>query len=412
MPIDYHPDEFIGTPFNPCTALLNYQQRWVAWGRYHVVDVFTDRYSETRAIRQTAGLIDMSPLSKYLISGADATAFLDHIMTRDMTRVGIGQIVYSPWCNEHGKVVGDGMICRLAGDTYRLSADPNLAWLRHHSRDYDITLKVLTNEFAIAALQGPLARAILEAALGADCADLRFSRYRSIRLGSLDIDVLRQGFTGEFGYELWVAATDAVELWNRLMHAGQPLGMKPVGFNAHDIARVEAGLLIVGPDYTGAGIDSERGAAIAVDTSHHASPFELGLQAFVDFSKTDFIGKQALLNEQANGSRYQLVGLELPLANLMAHYQQLHLPPEIGAQAYWYPMTVTSQGRPVGRATSVTWAPTVSKLVGFGHLETTIVQQNSPLIVHWPLPDGFAGIAARIVPLPFIGLNRSSDAPG
>ena len=264
--------DFFGTPFNVRTAPLNINQRWVAWDKYHTVDVFKGFDLEYRAIRKGAATIDMSPLGKYDIAGPDAERFVDYLVTRDVTKQQIGQICYSPWCNEKGKTVGDGMIFRLEQDKFRLSADPQYHWLNEHARGFDVEVTDISDDYGILALQGPKSQLVLTAATAEDWSDFAFSRIRHIEIDGVAVAIMRQGFTGEHGYELWVRSEHAVTVWDAVYKNARQFDLQPAGFHAHDVARMEAGLVIVGPDYTGAGIDSDRGAAIEVDRRDQRSP--------------------------------------------------------------------------------------------------------------------------------------------
>ena len=398
--------EFRGTPFNPCTAPLNLNQKWVAWDVYHVVDVFTEADDELRAIREAAALIDMSPLAKYEFSGRDSQRFVDYLITRDASGIEIGQILYTSWCDQAGKIVSDGMVFRIDEDRFRITGDPCLHWLETASQGFDVQIEDVTHRLAIASLQGPRSREVLEAAAGGDWSDLRFSRIRTSKIASVEVEVARQGFTGERGYEICVAGENAVPVWDGLMTAGRDFGIRPAGRVAADVARIEAGLIIPGPDYTKGGVSDERGSAIQVDEENKTSPYEVGLGRFVDLGKKTFLGKEALQEEARGGSSQGMVGLLIDWQDVAALFTEQSLPPVVVPTAQWYPSPAIREGRRVGRATSIVWSPSANSLVGFGFLERRFCEPGSTVSVEFHA-KGKNGLARAIVTeLPFLRRRR------
>ncbi|MDQ3871345.1 MAG: aminomethyltransferase family protein, partial [Chloroflexota bacterium] len=242
----------IGTAFHPRTAPLNRKLQWREWAGYFAASVYAEHHDiEYNAIREAAALIDVTPLYKYRISGPDATRLVDRVITRDATSIGVGQVVYTCWCDEAGKVLDDGTVARLDETSYRwTAAEPNLRWIRHNARGLDVQVDEITDSTAALALQGPLSRGVLEAATGESFADLRYFRRRESQVGGIAVDVSRTGYTGDLGYELWVDAAEAVALWDTLIDAGAAFGLRAVGILALDVARLEAGLILLDVDYT------------------------------------------------------------------------------------------------------------------------------------------------------------------
>src|SRR5689334_4366088 len=286
----------VGTAFHPATAPLNRKQQWREWSGYFASSAYADAHDiEYNAIREAAALIDVSPLYKYLVGGHDAAALVDRVITRDATKITPGRVIYTPWCDEHGKVIDDGTIHALDDGTFRwTAADPQLRWLRMNAAGLDVTIDDATESTAAVALQGPQSRAVLEAATGESFADLRYFRRRAsaIKVGrrKVAVDVSRTGYTGDLGYELWVAADHAVDLWNALWAAGQDHAIRPAGMLALDVVRLEAGLILLEVDYTS--------ARHAINPEQNYSPFEIGLGRLVSFDKMDYVGRLALLREQ------------------------------------------------------------------------------------------------------------------
>src|SRR6185503_17613785 len=213
---------------------------------------------------------------------------------RDATKMPVGGVIYTPWCDENGKVVDDGTIHRLDEARYRwTAADPQLRWLRQNSAGLDVTIDEETEATAALALQGPLSRDVLEAATGESFADLRYFRRRASKIGKVAVDVSRTGYTGDLGYELWIPTDGAVKVWDELIKAGAAYGIRPAGMLALDVVRLEAGLILIEVDYTS--------ARHALNPEQNYSPFEIGLGRLISFEKGDFVGRLALEREQRAG---------------------------------------------------------------------------------------------------------------
>ena len=398
---------FIDTPFTPRMAPLNLNQRWVAWDRYHVVDTFAGFDTEYQAIRNRAALIDMSPLSKYEIIGPDAERFLDYLLTRDMSTQQVGQIYYSPWCNEHGKTVGDGMIFRQDQNRFRISTDPQYHWFSLQAQDFDVEIIDISADYGILALQGPLSQRVLEAVTGENWSDFAFSRMRHIQVNGAAVDIMRQGFTGELGYELWMKTDGAIAVWDVIYAHADSFGLEPAGFHSHDVARMEAGLLIVGPDYTGAGTDSQRGAAIEVERQDERSPYEMRLGNFVHLGKADFIGKQALQREQETGNTRQMRGLLIDWQGIADIFIRQGLPPVVVPVPIWYPLNIMKHDNCIGRATSVAWSPAANSIAGFAFIDTEYSATGTEVSVQFDIGSETVPVDATVADLPFIDIRRA-----
>ena len=314
----------VGTAFHPRTSPLNRKMQWREWSGYFASSVYADAHDiEYNAIREAAALIDVSPLYKYLVSGPDALRLVDRVVTRDATKLSVGGVIYTPWCDEHGKVVDDGTVHRLDERLYRwTAADPQLRWLRQNSAGLDVTITEETEATAALALQGPLSRDVLEAATGESFDDLRYFRRRASKVGKVKVDVSRTGYTGDLGYELWIPAEGAVKVWDALMAAGAAYGIRPAGMLALDVVRLEAGLVLIEVDYTS--------ARHAMNPEQNYSPGEIGLGRLVNFDKGDFVGRLALEREaKAGGPERRLVGLQLDWYDIEGLYDAQGLPPAI-----------------------------------------------------------------------------------
>jgi aminomethyltransferase len=406
----FRPDGIVGTPFHERTARSSQTPWYFNWDLRHVVDVYDDFYGELKAIRETVAMGDMSPLCKAEISGPDAARFVDWVIPRDTSDLKVGSIYYTPWCNHDGKVISDGLVFRDSEDSYRFTGDPTVEWFRQIAGGYDIEIKDVTDDFGILAIQGPRSQEVLDLATGQDWSDLDFSRLRPATVGGVAVEIARQGFTGELGYELLTPVDLGAAVWDAIAEAGESYGIRPCGEWAIDVARVEAGLMIPGPDYANAGPDPTGSHTVsASNPQFHSSPFELGMGWLVDLTKDEFVGKEALVAEQETGGpRRTLVGLDIDWHQIVAANVDQGVPPNVSPRVEWVAKPLTVEGRPVGRATSITWAPTVGKLIGFGHVEKGSGEPGTRVTITWDVAGTGTTIEAlaTVSKLPFLDLRR------
>jgi aminomethyltransferase len=376
--------------------------QWREWSGYFASSVYADYHDiEYNAIREAAALIDVSPLFKYEVSGPDALRLVDRVITRDATRLKVGQVFYTPWCDELGKVIDDGTVHRLTEDRFRwTAADPQLRWLRQNAVGLDATIEETTERTASLALQGPLSRDVLEAAAGESFADLRYFRRRGTTIGGFAVDVSRTGYTGDLGYELWVGVDHAVELWDLLMAAGKAFGIRPAGMLALDIVRLEAGLILLEVDYTS--------ARHAMNAEQAYSPAEVGLGRLVDLDKAEFVGKRALAAEAGRGGPpRRLVGLEIEWAGIEALHAAHDLPPSAPATVSRSAVPLFDQGgRQIGRATSTGWSPILKKPIALGSVPRAYERLGSRVALEWTVEGRRGRVNATVVELPFLDLPR------
>ena len=397
----------VGTAFHPATAPLNRKQQWREWSGYYASSVYADAHDiEYNAIREAAALIDVSPLYKYTVSGPDALRLVDRVITRDATKLNPGRVFYTPWCDEHGKVIDDGTVHHLDDGTFRwTAADPQLRWLRQNASGLDVTIDDVSESVAAVALQGPLARDVLEAATGASFADLRYFRRRSATFKAsrkkVAIDVSRTGYTGDLGYELWVPVEHAVALWESLVAAGRAYGIRPAGMLALDVVRLEAGLILLEVDYTS--------ARHAMNPDQNYSPGEIGLGRLVSLDKADFVGRLALEREvRAGGPGRRLVGLELDWYDIEGLFSAQGLPPAISPVVDRSPRPVFAGGRQVGRATSVGWSPILKQAIALASIAPAHEPLGSRVDVEWTVEGRRGRVAGTVVALPFLNLERKT----
>jgi aminomethyltransferase len=396
----------VGTAFYPRTAPLNRKLQWREWSGYLAASAYHDSHEiEYNAIREAAALIDVSPLYKYLVSGPDATALVDRVITRDASKLAVGRVYYTSWCNEHGLVVDDGTVAHLDDGTYRwTAADPSLRWFRMNARGLDVEIEDVSERVSALAVQGPLSRDVLEAVTETPWGDLKYFGRRAAQVGRFPVDVSRTGYTGDLGYEVWVESGDAVELWDAFVRAGGPYGIRPAGMLALDIARIEAGLILIEVDF-----DSVRRSLIPEQSF---SPFELGvLGRFVDFEKpADFVGRRALEREQERGGRPRsLVGLELEWEPLEELYEARGLTPTLETAASRAPLPLYTRGRQIGKATSTTWSPILKKVVALASVRADHSELGTTIEVEWTVEARRSRTAATVVELPFFNPKRKTS---
>ena len=392
----------IGTAFHERTAPLNRKMQWREWAGYWSAVSYADHHDiEYNAIRVAAALIDVSPLYKYLVTGPDAVRLIDRVIVRNAQRLAVGQVYYTCWCDEDGKVVDDGTITRLDDTTYRwTAADPTLRWIRLNATGLDVDVQEVSESTAALALQGPLSRAVLEAATGEDFSAVRYFRGRPASMAGLDMYVTRTGYTGDLGYELWIDAGDAVRAWDVLMEVGAAHGLRPAGLGALDVVRLEAGLILLDVDYT-----SSRHAVIPEQAY---SPFEIGLGRLVDFAKpAAFVGRRALERERdAGGPARRLAGLDIGWAGVERLYELQGLFPAFEAAAWRSHVPVYSGSRQVGRATSGTWSPVLKKNIALAQVDADRAEPGTRLELEWTVEARRGRAPAVVTELPFFDPPR------
>jgi aminomethyltransferase len=394
----------VGTAFHPRTGALNRKMQWREWSGFYAASAYADAPDiEYNAIREAAALIDVSPLFKYRVTGPDTMKLVDRVTVRSAAKLQVNQVWYTCWCDEHGKVIDDGTITRLDETTLRwTAADPSLRWLRMNGTGLDVDVEEITETTSALALQGPLSRDVLEAATGQAFGDLRYFRRRPSRVGDIDVDVTRTGYTGDLGYELWVDSEHAVELWDAVMEAGRAFEARPAGMLALDIARVEAGLILLEVDYTSSRL------ALIPDQAY--SPFELGILGhFVTFDKADFVGRRALMAEQAaGGPARRLVGVEMEWAGIEALHLDQDLPPVVPPVTSRMHVPVYAGRRQVGRVTSSTWSPILKKALGLASVAAAHSTPGTSLEVEWTVEARRGRVGAKVVDLPFFNPPRKT----
>src|SRR5256885_8200445 len=184
-----------------------------------------------------------------MVTGKDATRLVNRVITRDINKVKPGQVIYCCWCDEQGMVIDDGTISRLEENKYRwTAADPSLRWFRQNGLNMDVQIEDISEEVAALALQGPTSGNLLKSAAEADIANLKYFRVTHGKIAGIPVDISRTGYTGDLGFEIWMPWIDAIKVWDALIAKGKAFDIHPAGMIALDIARIEAGLILVEVD--------------------------------------------------------------------------------------------------------------------------------------------------------------------
>ncbi|CAN5527989.1 aminomethyltransferase family protein [soil metagenome] len=395
----------IGTPVHDRTLALCESLNYREWAGYYAVSAYEGHHEhEYNAIRNAAALIDVSPLFKYMVTGRDAARFVDRIITRDVSKMEVGQVYYTPWCDERGRVIDDGTVSRLGEQVFRwTAADPCLRWFRQNAVGLAVELEEVSEQVAALALQGPTSARLLRAVAEADIDRLRYFRVTSGTIAGVKVDISRTGYTGDLGYEIWMPSGSAVRVWDALMEGGRPYDIKPAGMLALDVSRVEAGLLLIEVDF----FSSKK----AMTPSQAYTPYEMGLGRLVSQDKARFIGQQALRDEHRRGHARQVVGLEIDWTAVEALYERVGLPPSVGATASRAAVPVYRGGRQVGRATTTTWSPMLKKTIALATVDRPHFDEGSQLQIEVTVEAVRHKVPATVVKTPFFTPARKTALP-
>ncbi|MEE9168792.1 MAG: aminomethyltransferase family protein [bacterium] len=389
------------SPFHSRTSALCKSHEWRNWSGYIAASTYEPTHDrEYYAIRNSAGLIDVTPLFKYEITGPDATRLVDRVITRNAAKCKIGQVMYTSWCDEEGKAIDDGTVSRLAKNHFRITAaDPSLRWFEDCGFGMDVHVEDVSESLAALALQGPKSRDIVKQVVsGVDFDKLKFFHLAQGRIDDFPVTVTRTGYTGDLGYELWVKPRFAERMWDILMEKGAGYGISPAGMVALDIARIEAGLLLIEVDY----ISSQK----ALTEFRKSSPFEMGLGWTVRLKKGDFVGRKALLEEKKRGSRWSFVGLEINWNELEKLFDAADLPPLVAGRASRSPVPVYKNGKQIGQATSSTFSPLLKKYIAMGMVESQHARLGSKVEMEITVEYSRHVASATIVKTPFFDPER------
>ena len=397
----------IGTAVHEKTFALCESLSYREWSGYYAVSSYeTHHEHEYNAIRNAAALIDVSPLYKYRVSGPDATRLVDRIVTRFFLNVSVCQVIYTPWCDERGKTIDDGTVSRLEENVYRwTAADPSLRWFRQNAVGMQVEIEDISEKVASLALQGPtsgrLLRSVVEA--GTDLDKLKYFRVTRGRIAGVPVEISRTGYTGDLGYEIWIPWADAGKVWDALIAGGRAFDVRPAGMLALDVARIEAGLLLIDVDFA-----SSKKALIE---SQKYSPFEMGLGRLVALEKGRFIGQSALAEEKRRGPARTIVGLEIDWTSVETFYERLGLAPQVPATASRVPVPVYGGIGQVGKATSSTWSPTLKTFIALATIDAESAATGTVLDFEITVEAVRLRVPATVVETPFFNPPRKTATP-
>ena len=395
----------VGTAVHDRTSKLCESLNYRDWSGYYSVSVYeTHHEHEYNAVRNASALFDITPLYKYSIRGKDATALLDRMVTRNMKKVAVGQLIYTPWCDEEGKTIDDGAIARLDENTYRLTAaDPTLRWLRQNAMGMDVEVEDVSEKLAALALQGPTSGRRMKTVAVAEIENLRYFRMTRGKIAGVPVDISRNGYTGDLGFEIWIPWNDANKVWDALMEGGRAFDIHAAGMLALDISRIEAGLILIEVDYT-----SSRKALIE---AQKYSPYEIGLGRTVHLDKENFVGRTALEKESRRGSARRLVGLEIDWTDVEARFESVGLAPQAPSTASRCAVPVYRNGQQVGKATSTTWSPTLKRMIALASVAREHSATGNRLQMEITVEAVRHKVGATVVDLPFYNPPQKTRTP-
>jgi aminomethyltransferase len=361
-----------------------------------------DHLHEYNAVRWGSALFDVSPLYKYDVRGRDALALLNRVVVRDLSKARIGQVFYTTWCDDEGMVVDDGTVSRLGDDFFRMTAAiPTLHWLQDNAVGLDVTIEDVSDEYAAAAIQGPTSRDLLTKLTKADLEGLRFFHCTETEVAGVPAIISRTGYTGDLGYEVFVQPHNAETLWDAMMEIAEDYQMRPAGGVALDMARIEAGLLLIDADF--------MSASQTMFDVQKTSPYDLGLHWMVKLDQEFFIGRDALRREKEAGSRWNTVGLELDTTAIEEAYAKYGMPLHLPYMA-WTDMVPCyadkAQTQHIGRGNSGMWSPILKKYIVIARIKAEHAKIGNRIFIEEMVEAVSYSIPATIVKMPFFNPPR------
>ncbi len=379
----------IPTPFHSRTAALNRHHRWGNWAGFQSALCFGDVEMEYTAIRNAATVYDLCPMTKYRVTGPDAQRYLDRLTTRNVAKLAVGAVQYTCWCDDAGQIIDDGTLFRHGPQDFLLCCqERHLPWLLDSAPGYDVAIAEVTQDIAALSLQGPCTAAVLKAA-GLDIQTLKPFRMAHFPFNGGTLSISRTGFTGDLGYELWTTPDSALALWDHLFHHGAPWNIRPIGSDALNMARIEAGFLIAGMDFTP--------AEQALREDRTRSPLELGLDWLIDWQKGHFNGRRALLADREKGSTWALVGLDIA-GNISAE----------GSIIY------ANKSKEVGVITAALWSPVTKRNLALAQIRRPHDTANNLWVEIYALRELHYAklmVPARVADRPFFKTPRRFATP-
>ena len=333
------------TPFHERTYEACYNNDWYRWAGYKIAREYSNTELEYTAMRNTAGVLDITPMHKYDIKGADAIKFVDKLVTRNVTEIKSGQVMYIIWCNEDGNVIDDGTVFCFDSNHLRIfCAERNLNWFSDTAIGFDVEVEDVSDTIAALAFQGPLSCKILNLLNVKDIENLKPFYFDNFDLNGCKVTISRTGFSGDLGYEIWCKNEDAISVWDSLFKFNRDYKVLPAGMNALEMVRVEAGFIQPNADF--------MSAEQALRPNRMRNPFELGMGWLVDLNKNYFTGKKNLVNLKKKTLTKKLVGLDIQGDK-----------PAIGSVLY------DKNKKEIGIVTAGMWSPSLKSNIAFGYVD-------------------------------------------
>ena len=333
------------TPFHERTYEACYNNDWYRWAGYKIAREYSNTELEYTAMRNTAGVLDITPMHKYDIKGADAIKFVDKLVTRNVTEIKSGQVMYIIWCNEDGNVIDDGTVFCFNSNHLRIfCAERNLNWFSDTAIGFNVEVEDVSDTIAALAFQGPLSCKILNLLNVKDIENLKPFYFDNFDLNGCKVTISRTGFSGDLGYEIWCKNEDAINVWDSLFTFNRDYKVLPAGMNALEMVRVEAGFIQPNADF--------MSAEQALRPNRMRNPYELGMGWLVDLNKNYFTGKKNLINLKKKTLTKKLVGLDIQGDK-----------PAIGSVLY------DKNKKEIGIVTAGMWSPSLKSNIAFGYVD-------------------------------------------
>ena len=333
------------TPFHERTYEACYNNDWYRWAGYKIAREYSNTELEYTAMRNTAGVLDITPMHKYDIKGADAIKFVDKLVTRNVSEIKSGQVMYIIWCNEDGNVIDDGTVFCFDSNHLRIfCAERNLNWFSDTAIGFDVEVEDVSDTIAALAFQGPLSCKILNLLNVKNIENLKPFYFDDFDLNGCKVTISRTGFSGDLGYEIWCKNEDAISVWDSLFKFNRDYKVLPAGMNALEMVRVEAGFIQPNADF--------MSAEQALRPNRMRNPFELGMSWLVDLNKNYFTGKKNLVNLKKKTLTKKLVGLDIQGDK-----------PAIGSVLY------DKNKKEIGIVTAGMWSPSLKSNIAFGYVD-------------------------------------------
>ena len=391
------------TPFHSRTSLSCESQSWLDWSGFLSANSYElEHVHEYSAVRTACAVFDISPLYKYRVHGPGAAALLDRVLTRDVRRLSVGQVSYTTWCDDEGKIIDDGTVTCLAPEHYRLTAAiPTLDWLQDNQLGVDAEIEDVSEALAALSLQGPTSRAVLQRLADAELSGLRYFRQLETKLAGIPVGISRTGYTGDLGFELFVDPGWAERLWDELLEAGRAFNLRPAGNVAQDMLRIEAGLLLIDVDF----VSSSR----TLFDVQKSTPLELGLGFTIAFDKEWFVGCAALRRERERGPACVTVGLVVDVVALEQVYAGFGMPLHLPQRSWNDAVPIYADGErreTVGRATSGTWSPILKSYIAIARVSPRFGRPGGRVFLEETVEARRFAVPAQVVELPFFDPPR------